>query len=97
MNKIEYLLVCLTEECAEIIKDTDKALRFGLNDSHPCEKGTNHERIENEINDLLGVFELLHESGIEFKVDIKKIDKKKEKVLKYMNYAIEKGILVGKI
>ncbi len=30
MNKTEYLLVCLAEECAEIQQAVDKALRFGL-------------------------------------------------------------------
>ena len=83
----EHLLVCLSEECAEIIQIVDKALRFGLDDSHPKEPGSNYERIKREINDLHGVIELLSEQGIHFPMDRQLIDEKKEKVKKYMEYA----------
>ena len=35
MNREEHLLTILSEECAEVIKDVSKALRFGLDDYPP--------------------------------------------------------------
>ena len=35
MNKQEYLLTCLSEECAEIQQAVSKALRFGLDNYNP--------------------------------------------------------------
>ena len=96
MNKIEHLLTCLTEECAEIIKEADKALRFGLDDVNPFqkEKGTNRERIHNEIQDLYGVIELLNEAGVlPSVIEVDRVKKKREKVEKYMKFAKELGTL----
>lgn len=91
----EHLLVCLTEECAEIIKVASKALRFGLEDGYPGETLTNHQALHNEINDLKGVLELLKEHGLfpDGYLDLNKITEKKNKVKKYMEYARNKGTL----
>jgi len=48
MNKTEYLLVCLAEECAEIQQAVDKALRFGLDVGFPGGKTTNAQDISRE-------------------------------------------------
>ena len=93
MNKIEHLLVCLSEECAEIIKIADKALRFGLGSSHPCEPGSNYERIEHEINDLYGVIEVLSQHGIYFPRDDRQVKDKIEKIRHYMEYAEARGTI----
>mgnify|MGYP001214689894 FL=1 len=93
MNKIEHLLICLSEECAEVIKSTDKALRFGLGDSHPSEAGSNYERIEHEINDLYGVIELLSMHGIYFPRDDRQVKEKIEKIRHYMEYAEARGTI----
>ncbi len=98
MNKIEYLLVCLNEECSEIIKLTDKALRFGLNDSPPSadNPGTNLENIMHELNDLMGVCKMMVDEGIFKAEEIMnegKVAQKVEKIKKFMKYSAEKGIL----
>ena len=66
MTENEHLLTCLNEECLEVAKDADKALRFGLDDWPPDDPlcVTNRERIVNELNDILGVARLLVSRGI---------------------------------
>ena len=96
MDKLEHLLVCLNEEGTEIAQSTDKALRFGLDDRYPKTKDTTcRQDIEREINDLLGVIELLQEEGVPFPrlFNREDIEAKKAKVLKYMSYARARGTL----
>jgi hypothetical protein len=92
MNKAEYLLTCLTEECAEIQQATTKALRFGLDKGRPTKEPftTNAEDIIGEYCDLIAIMELLHEEGI---INTDTIDpgqrilRKKGKVRYYMEHA----------
>ncbi len=93
MNRQEHLLVCLTEECAEIIKAADKALRFGLDDGYPNTSRTNLTDLSNEINDLRGVIELLHADGVTLTVDTNKITEKKKRVEQYLQYSLQRGTL----
>ena len=87
MTDEEHLLACLSEECAEVIKNVNKALRFGLGDKHPGKAENNRELIEHELNDLYGVVELLGEYLVYFSRDDRQIQAKKEKVRHYMKYA----------
>ena len=97
MNQTEHLLTCLMEECAEIQKSAAKALRFGLDDHAPNSHSTNAEDISIEFIDLVAVIEMLREENIIPDIcdnDSKiAIEKKKEKVKKYMDYAKERGTL----
>lgn len=96
MNKTEHLLTCLAEEGAEIGQDVSKILRFGLDDLYVKKGGdTNRERLITELNDLLGVCDLLVDVGVlpaEWANPAKQ-DAKYEKVIKYMNYSKERGTL----
>lgn len=97
MNKTEYLLSCLSEECAEIAKEVAKAQRFGLQDTDPNSESrlNNGQKISCEIADLLGVFELLIENGDlrDTRVSRIGIELKKERVKSWMQYSKEKGCL----
>jgi hypothetical protein len=64
MNRIEHLLVCVTEECAEIAQAADKALRFGLEDGSPERQSTNAEDIVKEYSDLVALIRMLFEEGV---------------------------------
>jgi len=69
MNKQEYLLQVLQEEAGEIIQAASKCNRFGpesFNPELPPElQVSNHQQLENEIHDLLGVVELIiEETGL---------------------------------
>ncbi|MCL2465032.1 MAG: hypothetical protein FWF28_08195 [Micrococcales bacterium] len=52
MNRVEHLMVCLMEECAEVQKAAAKALRFGLTDR-------NVDDLYREYVDVEAVFDLL--------------------------------------
>lgn len=98
MNKQEYLLACLAEECSEITKSAMKASRFGMNDHYPDKPiPTNKESIEQECVDLIGVMALMLEEGI---INLTNDDimigaqKKKEKLLKFMEYSRQTGNLI---
>ena len=83
MNETEHLLVILMEECAEVAKETSKALRFGEGEVMPGQPLTNRERILHELNDLWAIVEML---GLQ-QVDRDAIECKKAKVAKFMKYA----------
>lgn len=89
MTYIEHLLIKLTEESAEIIHHTDKALLFGLKDGYPDSGSTNIQDISREINDLFAVIEMLQEAGVEFHnlFDREAISAKKKKIICWMERA----------
>lgn len=66
LNYREYLLTCLSEECAEIQQLVGKSLRFGL-DSYRPEDGNqvqNHIKLIQELNDLFAIVQMLDGEGI---------------------------------
>lgn len=99
----EHLLTCLIEECGEIIQATTKSLRFGLYDGYPGTDRINIQDIYFELMDLIAVLEALHDNNKEIDLfpyyEMKHSDdlyiiKKKEKILKYIEYAKTKGTIV---
>lgn len=96
MNIQEHLLTCLAEEAGEITHAVCKALRFGLEDVVPNSLGqTNIDHLALEINDLLGVVELLKEHGVV--LDVPRVDlilAKKKKVEFYLKYAEGAGTVL---
>ncbi len=93
MNIIEHLLVCITEECGEIIQAADKALRFGLDDHAPGKNQTNLEDLVKEVNDLVAVIEVLDKSGVTFSGLFSRddIEAKKKKIQHFLEYAVSRG------
>ena len=94
MNRKEHLLTILSEECAEVIQGVSKALRFGLDDVGPSSQSDNRENISNELNDLLGIIEMLKDEDILKSYHSRiRIVHKKAKVEKYLKYSKERGTL----
>lgn len=94
MTETEHLLTCLMEECAEVAQRASKALRFGLSEIQPEQSLTNAQRLVAEINDLVAVVDMLHER--ELIVDTLSrecVEEKKQKILRFMEYARECGTL----
>ena len=59
MKREEHLLIVLSEECAEVIKEVAKSLRFGVTDCAPNSGVTNGDKIVHEIGDVIAVYEML--------------------------------------
>lgn len=100
MNKTEYLLTCLSEECAELQQAVSKALRFGLNNRHPDGITTNEQDIVKECIDVIALMELIKEENIipNFRDNCLNEEhhrEKKNKVRYYMKYSKEHGTLEG--
>lgn len=102
MNKEKYLLDCLMEECAEIIKLASKSIRFGLGDRHPHQRKAkiNTELLKGELCDLMGVLRKLEECEVylmptRFDDSYEKIKAKMVKLDKYMKISREAGHLEG--
>lgn len=94
MNKIEYLLQCLQEECNEVAQAASKVNRFGLDNSWETET-TNREFLIMELNDLFGVIQTLQvEKVLPVPLsDITKIRAKVDKIKWAMDYSRNKGVL----
>jgi len=97
MTRTEYLFACLAEECAEVQKECAKILRFGLGSHHPDETVTNVDKLSLEIIDVAAIVDMLVRDNLLALPDIgtqdELIDKKKEKVEKYMEYSRKSGAL----
>lgn len=99
MTRQEHLLVILTEECAEVIKEADKALRFGLKDHDPHGDRTinNADLITAEFYDIIAIIGMLRDEGCLKRPPVEdvlnKIETKKMKVEKYLKYSKECGTL----
>lgn len=98
MTRMELLLVQLMEECAEVAQRASKALRFGLNEVEPNQKGpiplTNENRLAYEIADLrVTVNKIADEGGLRTTIMPSQLVAKREKIEKYLNYSKELGIL----
>jgi len=95
MNRKEYLLLCLNEECLEVAKEADKALRFGLDDWEPGkpQTETNRKRITEELTDLIAVAQMLKDEMYidEYMVE-ENLESKKYRVEYYMSISKKLGI-----
>jgi hypothetical protein len=89
VNRDEHLLVILAEECAEVAKETSKAIRFGMDEMMPGQPKTNRERVLAELQDLWAAVEML---GLQ-QVDRPAIERKKARVEEFMRYAEKCGTL----
>lgn len=95
MNRKEYLLECLSEECDEVSQRISKALRFSLEEIQPGQPLNNAERIVEELHDLFSVVSILNEEAIiSFDLPSEEIvEAKKAKIEKFMEISRKQGVL----
>lgn len=92
MSYEQFLLMKLAEEASEVSQIALKTIQFGMQEHCPGLSLNNKERIHEELNDLLGIVELLNRTmSFGFKVDNTAIDKKIIKVNKYLKYSVDLG------
>lgn len=88
MNKIEYLLTVLGEECAESAQRASKAIRFGMHEVQPGQPEDNRRRLEREVAEVVATAELI---GLVIRDEDKSA--KVEKLRRYMDYSRQIGTL----
>lgn len=97
MNRKEYLLVKLAEECNEVAQRVTKALTFSLEEVQDGQGLSNAQRIEQEYIDLVTTYQLLQQNGWLPEIDVEKAEeaaaKKIEKLEFYANYSAHLGTL----
>lgn len=95
MNYAEHLFTCVAEEGGEITQAASKILRFAV-DGHYPDGTSNIEALVKEVNDLMGVLELIQHHGIELPGLYARaaIEAKKQKVLGYLQVSKERGTLI---
>lgn len=95
MDKIQILLAQLGEECSEVNKECMKALRFGLDDHNPKDpnKLSNRKKIEQEMHDLITVYNMLCHEGVFEGLTVSSNPEKVEKIKHYLGVSKSLGIL----
>ena len=102
MDQKEHLMVVAMEECAEVVKEMSKILRFGPDDYSPFDpaKTPNKTRLVHELADLMAVIEMLDPSlcPITMDEDAKAefralMDRKRKKLATYIEYSRDSGIV----
>lgn len=99
MTLVQYLLIKIAEEAAEVAQIALKAAHFGLTEIQPGRAETNAERVYGELNDLLAMVHKLGEvSNGEFWFDIGTPDHmaiaaKLEKVGQFLAYSQSLGLV----
>jgi hypothetical protein len=89
MNRREYLLICLMEECNELSQAAAKCLRFGVDNTHPVFKTHNTDKMFSEWMDVEAVTDLLaEEMGITI-THAEADAQKRKKIKKVEKYILE--------
>lgn len=96
MTRMQYLLGKVAEEAAEVAQRALKAQEFGMREVQPGQPLNNAERLQYEVNDLVGVLRMAFDefSSPEdflflFDPDLQFL--KMQKVEKFMQYSRELG------
>lgn len=83
MNRLEELLIILSEECAEVQQAASKCVRFGMDSEH--QGLINRYQLERELGDVMAMFKLLiEEGGLREATIMEAAEAKLVKVEKYM-------------
>jgi NTP pyrophosphatase (non-canonical NTP hydrolase) len=104
MTEIQYILGQIAQEASEVAQEASKCQQFGLDETyfdeyHNPKSLNNAKRLEQELQDLLGVVRMLNiYSGgeenvhVSCNIDVEKGNKKIHKVEKYIQYSKDLGM-----
>ena len=87
LTREDHLLLRLAEECNEVAQRASKSILFTSEDIQEGKTLNNGERLSIEIDDLLGVLEMLGQEGFIRVPDGKAIIAKAAKVEKYIEFS----------
>ena len=93
MNKEQYLLIKLSEECSEVSQITSKSLRFGIGNIRPDSVYTNSQKITQELADVMAAAMYLEEEGVINMPGSAMIQESRDKIDKYLEYSKLIGIV----
>lgn len=96
MSNLQFLLTKLSEECNEVGQMAAKCQQFGIDEVYSGDGNTltNRERLHGEINDLLGVIDMLNsEENFNFNPDWTAKLKKQQKIDHYREYSRDLGMV----
>jgi hypothetical protein len=100
LNRKEYLLNLVQEECAEVAKRASKCIRFGVYEVRTDRTKNNLQLLAEEYLDLMTIIDMLNdelcgEFGEVFNSETAAdyMEAKRDKVEKYMGYSRECGLL----
>lgn len=94
MNRVEYLLGKIAEECCEVGQRAIKAQRFGINEVQPGQELSNRRRLQLELADLEASIQMLEkETGESFSALAEDIYSHTYKVEQFMEYSERCGTL----
>lgn len=93
-TELDHCLSVLGEECGEVQQALGKINRFGILDINPNTNNPNWVELKKEFHDIVAAYEMVCTSlGQSSEIDRSLINQKKERVNKYMKYAVEQGRL----
>ena len=84
---IRHLLVCLMEECGEIVQSASKSIRFGFHDDYYKDGKTPLVNLATELDDLIAIRDMLIENGVALSSDPARLKAKHEKLSAMMEYS----------
>jgi hypothetical protein len=98
MNRVQYLLTKLAEECSETAQRASKAIVFGLDDVQNGQEKSNNTRLVEEFAHIVAYMELLDEEKLMYINTTymrQEVGKKKEELKKWYQFSVDKGMVEG--
>lgn len=96
MKHLQHYLLKLSEECSEVAQIALKTIQFGPTEVMPSQPLNNFQRCHLELDDLNAMIEELNQMfGFGYIPNRERIEAKKLKVRKYLDYSIELGMVKG--
>ena len=97
MKLLQYYLAKLAEEGSEVAQIALKTVQFGPDEVMPGQPLNNFERCHLELDDLNAMVEELNEKfGFNYTPSRERMEAKKAKVRKYLEFSMHLGMIEGK-